>query len=73
LRRAAREEFVVNLDDLLLRRSRIGLLEPEGARAALPQIKAICQPELGWSEAQWSVQEQRYLKLWREDHAPVRA
>jgi hypothetical protein len=39
-------------------------------RSLLPLAKMICQSDLGWSESQWSAQEQRYLKLWREDHAP---
>lgn len=71
LRFSARNEQVVNLDDLLLRRTRAGIVMPEGARALLPQARAVCQSELGWSDEQWTAQEQRYLKLWREDHAPV--
>lgn len=71
LRHAARHEHVVNLDDLLLRRTRAGIVMAEGARSLLPLAKTICQSELGWTDAQWTAQEQRYLKLWREDHAPT--
>ncbi|MEK1905068.1 MAG: glycerol-3-phosphate dehydrogenase/oxidase [Pseudomonas sp.] len=61
---ACDEELVLQLDDLLLRRTRIGLLLPAGAAAELPRIRALCQPRLGWSDARWDEQQQRYLALW---------
>ena len=51
LRWAARHEAVVHLEDLLLRRTRIGLLLRQGGLALLPRIKEICQPELAWGRA----------------------
>ena len=60
LRWAARAEAVCGLDDLLLRRVRIGLVLPNGAAALLPQLRAIVQPELGWDDATWQTQETRY-------------
>lgn len=53
LRYACRAEAIVHLDDLLLRRTRLGLLLPDGAAALLPRVKTICQAELGWTDAQW--------------------
>ncbi|MEW6404875.1 MAG: glycerol-3-phosphate dehydrogenase/oxidase, partial [Chloroflexota bacterium] len=53
LRQAARSEGVVHLDDLLLRRVRLGLLTPSGGMELLPKIRAIVQPELGWDDARW--------------------
>ena len=64
LRWAARAEAVVHLDDLLLRRVRLGLLLREGGKALLPQIRAICQPELGWDDARWQAEEEAYLTVW---------
>lgn len=64
LRWAARAEGVVHLDDLLLRRVRLGHLLPEGGKAQLPRIQAICQPELGWDDARWEEAEAAYLALW---------
>lgn len=64
LRWAARAEGVVHLDDLLLRRVRLGHLLPEGGKESLPRIRAICQPELGWDEARWQAEEVAYLDLW---------
>ncbi|MFZ6049654.1 glycerol-3-phosphate dehydrogenase/oxidase [Pseudomonas sp. CR3202] len=62
---AAEGELVLHLDDLLLRRTRLGLLLPEGARGALPRIRALCQPLLGWDDARWMREEADYLALWR--------
>lgn len=74
LRWAARSEAVMHLDDLLLRRVRLGLLTPEGGKAFLPQIRVLCQPELGWSDERWESEEQRYLALWERCYSlPPRA
>jgi glycerol-3-phosphate dehydrogenase len=69
LRWAARAEAVVHLDDLLLRRVRLGLLLPQGGQALLPRIRAICQPELGWDDATWQAEESAYLALWRRHYS----
>jgi glycerol-3-phosphate dehydrogenase len=65
LRWAAKMERVRHLDDLLLRRVRLGLLLPEGGAAYLPAIRAICQPELGWDDARWQEEALRYQALWQ--------
>ena len=69
LRWAARQEAVVHLDDLLLRRTRLGLLIPGGAASQLDSIKTICQEELGWSDAIWKSEKQRYLHLWAKHYS----
>jgi glycerol-3-phosphate dehydrogenase len=63
--RWAAHESVVHLDDLLLRRVRLGLLLPDGASAHLPTIRQICQEELGWTDERWAQEERDYLKLVR--------
>jgi glycerol-3-phosphate dehydrogenase len=70
LRWAAREEGVVHLDDLLLRRLRLGLILPEGGLAHLDRIRAIAQPELGWDDEHWTLEVNRYRDLWRAGYAP---
>ncbi|MBI4561626.1 MAG: hypothetical protein HY724_06235 [Candidatus Rokubacteria bacterium] len=65
LRWAARVEGVVHLDDLLLRRVRLGLLLPEGGRELLPEIRSICQPELGWDDPRWEAEADSYREIWR--------
>jgi glycerol-3-phosphate dehydrogenase len=64
LRWGARAEGVVHLDDLLLRRVRLGLLLDDGGSTIMPTVRAICQPELGWDDAHWQEEEARYLGLW---------
>lgn len=65
LAQACDNELVLHLDDLLLRRTRIGLLLANGAAAELPQIRSLCQPRLGWSDVRWEDEQQRYLALWQ--------
>jgi glycerol-3-phosphate dehydrogenase len=64
LRQAARAEGVVHLDDLLLRRVRLGLLLPNGGMEILPRIRACVQSELGWDDARWEKEVGEYLDLW---------
>jgi glycerol-3-phosphate dehydrogenase len=66
LRWGARAEGVVHLDDLLLRRVRLGHLLPRGGESLLPRVRALCQPELGWDDARWEGEERAYLDLWRQ-------
>lgn len=68
LRWSCRNEQIVHLDDLLLRRSRLGLILPEGAAGLLPAVKNICQQELGWTNEQWHAEQQRYQSLWRQHY-----
>jgi glycerol-3-phosphate dehydrogenase len=56
---------VVHLDDLLLRRVRLGLVVPQGGKAYLSSIRVICQGELGWDDARWEQEEERYLAVVR--------
>ncbi len=66
LRYAARSEGVVHLDDLLLRRVRLGLLLPNGGESLLPKIREITVAELEWNDARWEVEETAYKTLWQQ-------
>ena len=70
IRWAARSEGVVHLDDLLLRRVRLGLQLPGGGAAVMDRIRAITQPELGWDDDRWAVEEDGYRRLWATAYAP---
>ena len=63
LREIAPREGVVHLDDLLLRRLRLGLLVPEGGRTLLDQLGRVIRPALQWSEERWEVEVENYLEL----------
>ena len=63
LRWACRSEEVVHLDDLLLRRTRLGLLLRNGAEELLPRLEAITREELGWSQTRWDKEVSAYRLL----------
>lgn len=59
-------EAVVHLDDLLLRRTRLGLLRADGGAALAPQLRDLTADTLGWDEARWQSEWQRYLDIRRQ-------
>jgi glycerol-3-phosphate dehydrogenase len=61
---AARNEAVVHLDDLLLRRTRLGSLLHRGGEALFPALETICAEELHWDSARWQVELSRYRDIW---------
>ncbi|MBQ0831949.1 glycerol-3-phosphate dehydrogenase/oxidase [Marinobacter sp.] len=61
---ACKQEDVNHLDDLMLRRTRLGLILPEGGRAILANVRQHCQSALSWDDEQWRSEEARYLALW---------
>jgi glycerol-3-phosphate dehydrogenase len=70
LRWAARTEEVTHLDDLLLRRTRLGLVLPGGAQSEMERIRSTCQEELGWNDIRWQNEADAYQALWQRAHAP---
>ena len=60
---AARSESVMHLDDLLLRRTRLALLLPNGASELFPALEKICSEELGWNSQRWTEEQQRYESI----------
>jgi glycerol-3-phosphate dehydrogenase len=66
LRWAARAEGVIHLDDLLLRRLRIGLTLPKGGLPFMDRIRAIAQPELAWNDQRWEKEVSDYTVLWKK-------
>jgi glycerol-3-phosphate dehydrogenase len=70
IRWTARNSGVQHLDDLLLRRVRLGMLLPEGAFSQMDRIRAIAQPELGWDDARWQNELARYNKIYHAYYSP---
>ncbi len=54
-------EMVVHLDDLLLRRLRLGLVLP--GDGWLERVGDIVRPVLGWDGNQWLREKERYLEI----------
>ncbi len=69
---AVEHEAVVHLDDLLLRRTRLGILLPRGGLDHLARIRALSQPHLRWEDAQWSAEITRYSALIDACYQPPR-
>jgi len=65
---ACEAEMVLHLDDLLLRRTRLGLLLPHGGADYFPVIRQLCQSRLGWNDECWQQEQQRYQALWQRHH-----
>lgn len=66
LRWAAHTEAVAHLEDLLLRRTRLGLLLPEGGASILDHVRSVCQEGLGWKDDRWHREIYAYRSLWRK-------
>lgn len=69
VRWGARAEGVLHLDDLLLRRTRLGLLLPQGGAEIMERIKLIVCDEMGWDEERWRAELQAYLEIWKEHYS----
>jgi glycerol-3-phosphate dehydrogenase len=66
---AIRREAVIHLDDLLLRRTRLGQLLPSGGEALFPALQAMFSEELGWDDQQWQAELVRYRDIWRNHYS----
>jgi glycerol-3-phosphate dehydrogenase len=51
---------VVRLEDLLLRRARVGMWRPELARELGARLRAPCREELGWDHPRWDRELERF-------------
>jgi glycerol-3-phosphate dehydrogenase len=63
LRWAARNEGVIHLDDLLLRRVPLGILLPDGGLEHFKRIQQMAQSELDWDAERWDREAQRYTAI----------
>ena len=70
LTHAAINEKIRHLDDLLLRRVRIGLLLHEGGSAYMDRIKSLCAPVMNWDEQKWKKEIEDYFNLWKDCYSP---
>ena len=65
IRWAAQQEDVIHLEDLLLRRTRLGILLREGGMVHQDTIRLICEEELGWDKGRWQQESDAYGDLWK--------
>jgi glycerol-3-phosphate dehydrogenase len=69
LRWAAQAEGATHLDDILIRRVRLGLLLPNGGLAQLDRIRSIVQPEMGWDDTHWQEEVTQYVTRWQTNYS----
>lgn len=61
---AIKHEAVEHLDDLLLRRTRLGMCLPRGGDVLYPALKAIFSAERHWNDGRWKTEVTRYEAIW---------
>jgi glycerol-3-phosphate dehydrogenase len=62
-------EAIVHLDDLMLRRTRLGLLVGQGGACVLPRLKPMCRKHLGWDETRWNKEVADYVNVWQKNYS----
>jgi glycerol-3-phosphate dehydrogenase len=62
----------MHLDDLMLRRTRLGLVLPQGGLSCIEQMQKEVGPALGWSSEKWTQEIQRYEDIWNRAYSPRR-
>jgi glycerol-3-phosphate dehydrogenase len=70
LKWAAKNEKIVHLDDLLLRRTRIGLLLKSGGKYLMKHIRDTVASELEWDERRWKQEIDNYNLTWKNYYSP---
>jgi len=65
---SARNETVLHLDDLFLRRFRLGILLPDGGLSLMDRMKEDLQRALDWEEPRWTEERDRYREIRRRCH-----
>ena len=66
----ARFGMVEHLDDLLLRRTRLGMLLPDGGLNMIDRVKALTLAELRWSDEEWQSEISRYKDIYNQAYSP---
>ena len=66
----ARFGMVEHLDDLMLRRTRLGMLLPNGGMDVMEKVRELTQSELHWTEEEWQQEITRYQQIYREAYSP---
>ena len=68
VRWAIRHDSVIKLEDLMLRRTHLGNLLPQGGRKYLREIGQIVVQERGWTNLEWKQEAKGYLQHWAEKY-----
>jgi len=63
-------ESARHLEDILLRRVRLGLLLDRGGLTQMDRIRALLAPVLAWDASRWALEIENYRKCWERSYAP---
>jgi glycerol-3-phosphate dehydrogenase len=66
---AIRNEAVQHLDDLLLRRTRLGMCLPNGGDSIFPALKELFFSERNWDDELWQKELDRYRAIWQRHYS----
>ncbi|GAA3948491.1 glycerol-3-phosphate dehydrogenase/oxidase [Allohahella marinimesophila] len=61
---ALKHEAVFHLDDLLLRRTRLGNLLDNGGTEVFDRLEPLCKQHLNWGDARWRLELERYHHIY---------
>jgi glycerol-3-phosphate dehydrogenase len=67
---SAQNEGIVHLDDLMLRRTRLGIQLAEGGFSILDRVRPIIQAALDWADDRWENEYQCYIAKWIQLYSP---
>jgi len=67
---SAANEQIRHLSDLFQRRTRLGLLLPNGGNEILDELGKMLKPVLGWDEQKWNEEVEIYKKEWQLFYRP---
>jgi glycerol-3-phosphate dehydrogenase len=62
---AIKYEAVIHLDDLMLRRTRLGSVLANAGEELFAQLQPLFAQELGWDQQRWDDELARYVAIWQ--------
>ncbi|MGM0418061.1 MAG: glycerol-3-phosphate dehydrogenase/oxidase [Thermodesulfobacteriota bacterium] len=68
---ASMDKTIKHLDDLLMRRLRLGMILENGGLGIIDKIKELSSENLGWSEEKWEYEVKRYSEIYNKFFSPV--
>jgi glycerol-3-phosphate dehydrogenase len=63
---AIKHEAIAHLDDLMLRRTRLGSVLKNAGQEILPELQDLFTQELGWDQQKWDTELARYIDIWKQ-------
>jgi glycerol-3-phosphate dehydrogenase len=67
---ASKDKTLKHLDDLLLRRTRLGLVLKNAGLDYIDEIKKHCSQNLCWDNKKWDFEIKRYLSIYKKYFSP---